>query len=107
MWSSSAWPDAGSAPISARIRVVLPAPLRPMRPHIWPSFTVSVAPRMIGTGPIETSRFLTLSMVVRPCGGPQLHIGDQLLHLRIAQSLLRRAVGNDGPVVEGEHAVSE
>ena len=47
-------PLAGIAPISARMKVVLPAPLRPIRPHISPSSSVERASRTIGTGPIET-----------------------------------------------------
>ena len=55
-------PVAGIAPIKARSKVVLPAPLRPIRPHISPSARSSDALRMTGTGPIETSRSETLSM---------------------------------------------
>src|SRR5258708_13533980 len=61
-------PVAGMAPISARSSVVLPAPLRPIRPHISPVAMAKLAPRMIGIGPIETSRPDTLSMAALPPG---------------------------------------
>src|SRR3954454_7791135 len=104
-WPSSALPLAGSAPISARSKVVLPAPLRPMSPHISPSFTLSEAPRTIGTGPMETERSATLSM--RRSARAQMHAGYQFLHLGVAERRLRRAVSDDRAVVEGEHAIGE
>src|SRR3974390_3632631 len=102
---SSARPLAGKAPISARISVVLPAPLRAVSPHTSPSFTVREAPRTIGTGPKETERSATLSMR-RPLR-PHVHAGDQFLHLRIAKGRVRRAVGDHRAVVEGKHAVGK
>src|SRR3569832_2891705 len=87
----------------ARSSVVFPAPLRPIRPHISPSFTASEAPRRIGMGPIDTSRSATLSMGASR--SLELHAGDQLLPARLLQRLRGRPVGDDGTVVEGEHAL--
>src|SRR3974390_276615 len=99
---SSARPLAGKAPISARISVVLPAPLRPISPHISPSFTASEASRMIGIGPIETLRLATLSMAGAPGRGLDLDAAHQLLNLRIIQRLGGRSVSYASSVVEGE-----
>src|SRR5512139_626017 len=98
-------PVAGIAPIKARSKVVLPAPLRPIRPHISPSARSSDALRMTGTGPIETSRSDTLSM-----GMPlalRLGAADERLHPAVGERDRRRAVGDHRPVVECEHTVSE
>src|SRR5262245_41809054 len=103
-WPSSALPRAGSAPISARIRVVFPAPLRPIRPHISPSFTAREASRIIGIDPIETLRFSILSMT-RP--RPEPHAGDEFLHPRIVQRLVRSAVGYHRAVVKSENTVGK
>src|SRR3981189_1292342 len=103
--SSLPWPVAGMAPIRARSNVVLPAPLRPIRPHISPSARSSAALRMIGTGPIETSRSDTLSM-----GMPfalRLGAADEGLPPAIGERGRRRAVGDHRSVVEREHAVGE
>src|SRR5215813_8417765 len=96
-WPNSALPRAGSAPISARIKVVFPAPLRPIKPHISPSFTAREASRIIGIDPIETLRFSILSMA-RPRLEP--HAGDELLHPRIIQRLVRGAIGYHRAVVK-------
>src|ERR1039458_10043076 len=98
-WPSSTLPVAGSAPINARSNVVLPAPLRPIRPHISPSLTLNETSRMIGIGPIETLRFATLSMAGPLASNPELGAADQLLHLAVIQRLGRRAVGDDGAVI--------
>src|SRR5262245_19291117 len=101
---NSALPRAGSAPISARIRVVFPAPLRPISPHISPSFTARDASRIIGIDPIETFRFSILSMT-----GPRFesHAGDDLLYPRVIQCLVRGAVGDDRAIVEGKNSVGK
>src|SRR6266705_5691483 len=106
MRSSSALPVAGTAPINARKKVVLPAPLRPMRPHISPSRRSIAALRTIWIRPIETPRSATLSI---SCAPPQVGIGsaDERLNLRIGERYRRRSVRNDSAVVEGEHAVSK
>src|SRR3569832_1171055 len=105
MAPSTALPLAGKAPISARSRVVLPAPLRPMSPHISPSFTTSDAPRTIGTGPMETDRSAMLSM--RRSARAHMHAGDQFLHFGIAKRGIRRTVGDHRAVIERQHAVGE
>src|ERR1019366_9657169 len=107
MCPRSTLPVAGIAPISARSNVVLPAPLRPMSPHISPSFTASEASRMIGIGPIETLRFDTLSMARPRRGGFQPHAADQLLHAGIIQRLGRCSVRDDGAVIERQHPFGE
>src|SRR5262249_3940862 len=103
---SVAVPLAGSAPIRARSSVVLPAPLRPIRPHISPSSNSSAASRTIGTGPIATLRFVTLSMRRRlRVLGPGA--ADEGLHAGIGERHGGRTVGDHGAVVEGEHALGE
>src|SRR4029079_11374894 len=102
--ASSILPLAGMLPIRARNNVVFPAPLRPMSPHISPSLTSSDALRTMGTGPMATSRLLILSMRLRP---QRLGTADQALHARIGKRLCRGAIGNYGPVVEGEHTVGK
>src|SRR5262245_28769256 len=106
MCSSSALPVAGTAPINARKRVVLPAPLRPMRPHISPSRRSIAALRTIWIRPIETPRSTTLSMNRAPV---QAGIGsaDEGLNLRIGERDRRRSVRDDITIVEGKHAVSK
>src|SRR3974390_98388 len=87
--------------------VVFPAPLRPMRPHISPSFTASEASRMIGIGPIDTSRFATLSILSSGHDRLQFDAGNEFLHARIIKCLLRRTVGDDRTVVKSEDAIGK
>src|SRR3954465_9705083 len=100
MLPSSARPRAAMAPMRARSNVVLPAPLRPIRPHMSPSSTSSETLRRIGTGPIATLRFSTLS-TGRPRGAGVAHLGaaDEGLHPRIGEGRGGRAVGDDRAVV--------
>src|SRR5256714_10805099 len=87
--------------MTAFISVVLPAPLRPMRPIIACSGTASVTPRRICTALMATLRLRTSSM-----GG----LGashDVAAHLGIGERDLRFCIGDDAPVVEGEHALGE
>src|ERR1035437_5863113 len=107
MCPRSTLPATGLAPSGARSNVVLPAPLRPMSPHISPSFAASEASRMIGLGPIETLRFDTLSMARPRRGGFQPHAADQLLHPRIVQRLGRCPVRDDGAVIARQHPFGE
>src|SRR5262245_9441107 len=105
MSPSAAVPDAGNAPIRARISVVLPAPLRPIRPHISPSSIASDTLRMTGTGPIETLRSETLNM-----RGPQmgpLGAADQRLHLWIGEHRVGLFVRYHCAVVEGQHPIGK
>src|SRR5882762_1660728 len=103
---SIALPLAGNAPMRARRNVVLPAPLRPMRPHIWPSSSASEASRTIGTGPIATLSPATLSIGRL---GDRLGLGaaDEGPHPRIGERHGGRAVRDHGAVIEGEHALGE
>src|SRR3954469_14618550 len=103
IFSNCTLPVAGIAPISARSSVVLPAPLRPIRPHMRPSSTLSEALRMIGIGPIETLRFSTLSMGA----AFDANAADQFLHQRIVERLMRATVGDHRAIVKGQHAVGE
>src|SRR5437764_3826022 len=93
-------------PMSARKSVVLPAPLRPMSPHISPSLTSREALRTTGTGPMATSRLLILSMD-GGLGARRLRPAYEVLHARIRERLRRRPISNYGPIVEREHAIRE
>src|SRR6185503_1216255 len=85
------------SPITDFMSVVLPAPLRPMRPIIAPLGTSSVTSRRMRIAPIDTPRFRILSTDPHYVA----------LHLGIGERGLRRRVGDDAPVVEGEHALRE
>src|SRR5256885_7856421 len=96
------WPLAArSRPMTAFISVVLPAPLRPMRPIIACSGTASVTPRRICTALMATLRLRTSSM------GGLCAADDVAAHFRVGERDLGRRVGDDAPVVEGEHALGE
>src|SRR5689334_18652477 len=84
-------------PITVFISVVLPAPLRPMRPIIEPGGTSSDTSRRIRVPPIETSRCSTLSTLAH-------HVA---LDVGIGERDLRRGVGDDAAVVERQHALRE
>src|SRR6185436_21149027 len=89
MPSNSARPLALSSPMIAFISVVLPAPLRPIRPIIAPLGTSSDTPRRICVAAIDTLRFSTLSTLAH----------DVALHLGILERGLRRGIGDDPAVV--------
>src|SRR5467141_1180202 len=88
-----------SRPMRLFISVVLPAPLRPMRPAMVPAGSSSETSRRIRTAWIDTLRFSSLST-----GQPT---NDIALHLRIRERDLRRRVGDDATVVEREHPLRE
>src|SRR5438270_13807294 len=88
-------PLALSKPISAFISVVLPAPLRPMRPIIEPLGTSSDTSRRMRIAAIDTLRFSTLSTLA----------DDVALDLGIGERRLRCGVGDDAAVVERQHAL--
>src|ERR1051326_345693 len=90
-------PEALSRPITLFMSVVLPAPLRPMRPVIEPPGTSSDTSRRMRIAAIDTLRRSIRSMAAD-------HVAPDL---RIAQRRLRRGVGDDAAVVEGEHALRE
>src|SRR3982074_3284307 len=77
------------------ISVVLPAPLRPMRPAMLPAGSSSETSRRICTAWMDTLRLSTLST-----RHPAHHVA---LHLWIRQRDLRRRVGDDATVVERQH----
>src|ERR1700754_2873848 len=89
----------------ARNKVVLPAPLRPMSPHISSSSRAKEALRMMGIGPIETLRLDTLSMGGSPSG--DLGPADQRLHAGIRQCRRRCAIGDHGAIVKCQHTIGE
>src|SRR5918994_294366 len=84
-----------SSPITVFISVVLPAPLRPIRPVIEPAASSSDTPRRMCTDAIETFRLLMLR--TRASHHVTLHFG-------ILQRHARRVVGDNAAVVKREHA---
>src|SRR5258707_9276373 len=90
-------PLALSKPISAFISVVLPAPLRPMRPIIEPLGTSSDTSRRMRIAAMDTLKFSTLSTVA----------DDVALHFRIGERRLRLGVGDDATVVKSEQGARE
>src|SRR5512145_2611802 len=84
-------------PMMVFMSVVLPAPLRPMSPVIEPGVSSIETSRRICVPAMDTLTRSTLS--TGAC--------DVALHLRIAERGLRRRVGDDAAVVEGEHALRE
>src|SRR5436305_12355070 len=89
--------EAWRRPITLFISVVLPAPLRPIRPTMAPAGTSSDTPRRICTAEMETLRLCSLSTLAH-------HVA---LYFRVGQRDRRRRVGDDAAVVEGEHALRE
>src|ERR1700761_3591801 len=104
---SSIKPLAGMAPMMARNNVVFPAPLRPINPHISPSSSANEAPRMIGTGPIDTLRLDTLNIGNSTCSAIQPGTADQCLNACIRQRRGRCPVGDHGAVVKCQHTLGE
>src|SRR4051812_15521038 len=90
--------DAFRSPITLFMSVVLPAPLRPMRPVMLPLGSSSDTPRRICTDWMETFRSSISSTGTSH---------DIPAHFRIGERGRRRGVGDDPAVVEGEHAPGE
>src|ERR687892_2342993 len=84
-----------SSPMMVRISVVLPAPLRPMRPANSPAPTCKLTLRRMPTGPIETEMPSSRSMRF-----PN-HVAA---HFGCVQHLRGRTIGNHAAVVERDHA---
>src|SRR5919106_6675715 len=82
-------------PMMVFMSVVLPAPLRPIKPIIEPVGSSSDTPRRMCTAAMETLRFSTLSTVAH-------HVS---LDVRICERDGRRRIGDDAAVIEGEHAL--
>src|SRR3954468_9770445 len=96
-WSSkrSAPERSGRCPMIARIRLVLPAPLRPTRPTMLPAGTSSEKPRSASTEAIVTCSAFTLSI-------SSLRARDVAAHVAVAEHLCRRAVGKHAAAIEGD-----
>src|SRR5437773_3766185 len=90
-------PEGFKRPMTVFMSVVLPAPLRPMSPVMEPVGTSSDTPRKTCTEASETLRSRMLSMAPH-------HVAP---YFRIGQRDLRRGVGDDAAVIEGEHALRE
>src|SRR5690606_6692541 len=109
-WAGKAWMGwprkrmlpawMGNSPMMLRMRVVLPAPLRPITPAMLPSSRRRSTPRRICTVWMETSRPSIVSMACSLRRGPSA--GDIELHVGIGQHLGRCAVGDHPAVVEGQ-----
>src|SRR6267142_1659103 len=86
----------GSAPMIARISVVLPAPLRPMTPHSDPAGTSSDTARRTGVAPMLTS-----TRLISSTPDPTRHVRP---NARIRQDVAGCAISENAPFVEGEDA---
>src|SRR5688500_1871063 len=84
-------------PMIVFMSVVLPAPLRPMSPVIEAGAISIETSRRICVPAMETLTRSSLSTGAR----------DVALHFGIAERDLRRRVGDDATVVEGEHTLRE
>src|SRR3954471_15321967 len=91
-------------PMMVFMSVVLPAPLRPMRPIIDPVGSSSDTPRRMCTAAMETLRSSTLSTSALQALTLAHHVP---LHVGIGQRDRRRRVGDDAAVIEGEHSLGE
>ena len=80
--------------------VVLPAPLRPIRPVIEPAGSSSDTPRRMCTDAIDTSS-RSIAMHAAPARAPPV---TWRCHVGVLQHRGRR-VGDDAAVVEREHAL--
>src|SRR3954463_6956077 len=94
-WKRTAPPMGGRWPITVRIRLVLPAPLRPTRPTMLPAGTSSEKPRSASTEAIVTCSAFTLSI-------SSLRARDVAAHVAVAEHLCRRAVGKHAAAIEGD-----
>src|SRR6185437_16270279 len=103
---SLAMPLAGMAPMMERKSVVFPEPLRPIMPQKSPSSSANEALRMIGTGPIDTLRSVTLN-IGEATPGIRPGTADQRLNALVGQRGGRRAVGDHGAVIKRQHALGE
>src|SRR3954453_24150467 len=92
-------------PMIERIRVVLPAPLRPMRPLNFPGGTCMFTLRRILTGPMETSTPSMRSTRRLLACWMQLLADHIAAHLGVLEYLLRLAVGDYAAFVERENAM--
>src|SRR4051812_32876741 len=93
-------------PMIERISVVLPAPLRPIRPVNLPAGNSMFTLRRMLIEPIETSRPSIRSTRHLPAAGWMQLLADHIAaHLRVLQHLLRLAVGDDAALVKSQNAM--
>src|SRR5258705_7015544 len=94
----------GRMPITERISVVLPAPLRPIRPTNSPVGTSMFTPRRMPTDAIDTSRPSMRSMM---SSGRSVRsfASNVFADFDIAQHRGRQPIGNDAAFIEGQHAL--
>src|SRR5215207_2832406 len=99
----------GSSPMIERIKVVLPAPLRPTRPTNEPSFTKRAASLTTVVPAMSTERSRTSSIAVATLSrdaavkfGPNNIAAD----IGIGEHGTGRAVGDHASLVEGNDAAS-
>src|SRR6185436_16876583 len=106
LWSASSskrivpW-RAGRRPIIERIKVVLPAPLRPIRPANFPVGTFMLMPRRMLTDWMETSSPSMRSMLASAASASLA--GHELADLGIIQNDARFAISDDAALVERQH----
>src|SRR5882672_3564492 len=95
--------SGGRMPMTERISVVLPAPLRPIRPTNFPVGTSMLTPRRTPTDAIETSSPSMRSMM-SPGRGVGF-AGNVFADFDIAQNRAGQTVGNDAAFIEGQHTL--
>src|SRR5882762_2516343 len=101
-------PEALRRPITLFMSVVLPAPLRPMRPAIVPGGTSSETPRRICTDWIATFRFSTFSTLFPAfIHTVKFSANNKTANFGVVQCHLGRRIGDDAAVIKGEHARGE
>src|SRR4030081_407841 len=89
-------PLAGRCPMTVRIRLVLPAPLRPTRPTMLPRCTSSEKPRSAWTDAMVTCNDSIFSIAAAP--------GHVAPPLGVGEPHARRAVGQNAAAVERHDA---
>ena len=97
-------PRAGKIPMMARISVVLPAPLRPIKPHTVPAGTSSSAPRMMA---VAADRDIERVEREDHVAVPRAGMGSPVMArctCGSASTVVGRPSRDDGAVDEGQHA---
>src|SRR5688572_28043092 len=92
---------AGRRPMTAHMSVVLPAPLRPIRPTNFPVGTSRSTTRRIPTDWIATSR-PSMRSTFRSSRDFSRHV---LAHFRIVQLARPRSVRYDPSFADGQHTL--
>src|SRR4051812_4291877 len=91
-------------PMMVFMSVVLPAPLRPMRPIMDPVGSSSDTPRRMCTASMDTLRSWTLSTSALQALTLAHHVP---LYIGIGQHDRGRRVGDDAAIVEGDDPLGE